>query len=138
MTARKCIDWREKRLKPAGNTANNSTVPAYSGHDSQGRSYVAALRDHDRFPAQNPNLPNPEDYRVPMADYPKADRLAAAALAQDHPKSVPVPNHQGTVRTPSGHNYNAGAVDAAIASSNRSGRKIGGREASLIHRILRG
>jgi hypothetical protein len=70
------------------------------------------------------------------------DNAAAAALASG-PKSAPVATHpamnsQGTVRTPSGHNYNAGAVNAAIASSNRSGRRIGGREASLIHRLLRG
>jgi hypothetical protein len=32
--------------------------------------------------------------------------------------------------------YHKGAVDKAIASSNRSGRKIGGREARLIHRVL--
>lgn len=34
--------------------------------------------------------------------------------------------------------YNATAVNAAIASSNRSGRKIGKREAALIHRLLKG
>jgi hypothetical protein len=32
--------------------------------------------------------------------------------------------------------YNAQAVDNAIGSSNRSGRKIGGKERSLIHRVL--
>ena len=72
------------------------------------------------------------------------DGLAGAKATEGNgPKSVPVATHpamnsQGTVRTPSGHNYNAGAVDNAIASSNRSGRRIGGREASLIHRLLRG
>jgi hypothetical protein len=41
---------------------------------------------------------------------------------------------------PSGgrHGYNAAAVNNAIASSNRSGRKIGAGEASRIHRLLRG
>lgn len=34
--------------------------------------------------------------------------------------------------------YNKTAVDAAIASSNRSGRKIGGKEAKLIHALLKG
>ena len=34
-------------------------------------------------------------------------------------------------------NYNRDAVDKAIASSNRSGRKVGGREAKLIHALLR-
>jgi hypothetical protein len=30
------------------------------------------------------------------------------------------------------------AVDAAIASSNRAGRRIGGREAKMIHAVLKG
>lgn len=34
--------------------------------------------------------------------------------------------------------YNAAAVDAAIASSNRAGRRIRGKEAKLIHALLRG
>ena len=34
--------------------------------------------------------------------------------------------------------YNAQAVDAAIASSNRAGRRIGRKEAKLIHALLRG
>ena len=35
-------------------------------------------------------------------------------------------------------NYNKGAVDKAIASSNRSGRRISGKEAKAIHRLLSG
>jgi len=34
--------------------------------------------------------------------------------------------------------YNPQAVDQAIASSNRAGRRIGGREAKLIHALLKG
>jgi hypothetical protein len=34
--------------------------------------------------------------------------------------------------------YHPKAVDAAIASSNRAGRKIGRREAKLIHALLKG
>lgn len=34
--------------------------------------------------------------------------------------------------------YNAAAVDAAIASSNRAGRRIPRREACLIHALLKG
>ena len=34
--------------------------------------------------------------------------------------------------------YNKDAVDKAIASSNRSGKKIGGREAKMIHALLKG
>lgn len=40
--------------------------------------------------------------------------------------------------TPGAPSYNAGAVNNAIASSNRAGRRIGGREASMIHSILKG
>lgn len=36
------------------------------------------------------------------------------------------------------HNYNAESVNAAIASNNRHGPKIGGKEAKLIHRLMRG
>jgi len=34
--------------------------------------------------------------------------------------------------------YNAQAVNAAIAASNRAGRRIGGKEAKLIHALLQG
>lgn len=34
--------------------------------------------------------------------------------------------------------YNAAAVNDAIASSNRAGRRIGGREARMIHALLKG
>jgi hypothetical protein len=37
------------------------------------------------------------------------------------------------------HGYNPDAVNSAIAAQNRSGRgKVGGREASMIHRLLKG
>lgn len=36
------------------------------------------------------------------------------------------------------HEYNEKAVDDAIASSNRAGRRIGGREAKAIHALLKG
>lgn len=39
---------------------------------------------------------------------------------------------------PSPSRYDRDAVDQAIASSNRSGRKIGKREARLIHAVLAG
>ncbi len=42
------------------------------------------------------------------------------------------------VLLPDGHVYSEDAVNAAIASSNRAGRKIGGKEAKLIHRLLKG
>ena len=39
---------------------------------------------------------------------------------------------------PATHRYSKDAVDAAIASSNRHGRKIGGKEAKKIHALLKG
>lgn len=41
------------------------TAPGYAGRDQMGRTYTQALRDHDRFPKQNPTLPNGEDYKTP-------------------------------------------------------------------------
>ena len=91
-----------------------------------------------------------------------ADQDAKAALASG-PKSAPAPVHDSmsvgdTVRAAgynpmantmaerrssynehgSRHGYSPDAVNKAIASSNRSGRRIGGREASAIHRLLKG
>ena len=37
-----------------------------------------------------------------------------------------------------GHTYSATAVDAAIAQSNRAGRRISKREGERIHALLRG
>jgi hypothetical protein len=81
---------------------------------------------------------------------------AASELASG-PKSAPIPTHDsmGTPRPSdniqnagakrgyneygSRHGYNPDAVNSAIAAQNRSGRgKIGGREASAIHRLLKG
>lgn len=56
-------------------------------------------------------------------------------------------NAHGAVRTlrarpertaPGGHEYCPLAVDLAIASSNRSGRRISRGEARVIHALLRG
>ena len=63
---------------------------------------------------------------------------AAAQLASG-PKSQPVPIHDSMGGyNGSNPNYNRDAVNNAISSSNRSGRRIGGKEASAIHRLLRG
>jgi hypothetical protein len=47
-------------------------------------------------------------------------------------------DHETDEQLNEGPRYSRGAVDQAIASSNRSGRRIGGREAKLIHSLLRG
>lgn len=78
----------------------------------------------------------------------------ANELHSGTPKSAPAPVHDSmsvgdTVRA-AGYNpmantmaerrssYNPDAVNKAIASSNRSGRRIGSKEASAIHRLLKG
>jgi hypothetical protein len=85
----------------------------------------------------------------------------ADALASG-PKSAPAPIHDAWSSTPGGdrgdagpvnydadgkswglspggrHGYSPDAVNNAIASSNRSGRRIGGREAKMIHALLKG
>lgn len=76
---------------------------------------------------------------------------AAAALGQGHPKSEGVDTHASmTASIDRGHRmrmagdgghvpgYNPSAVNDAISSSNRAGRRIGGKEASAIHRLLKG
>lgn len=89
---------------------------------------------------------------------------AAKELSSGTPKSAPAPVHDSmgaslsagisrghAMRTAgdgghvsgynehgSRHGYSPDAVNAAIASSNRSGRRIGGKEASAIHRLLKG
>jgi hypothetical protein len=45
------------------------------------------------------------------------------------PHALPAGGRQG---------YCPEAVNAAIAASNRAGRKIGGREAKLIHALIKG
>ena len=63
------------------------------------------------------------------------DDGAKAELHSGTPKSNPVPVNPGTEDRPG---YSAHAVNNAIASSNRSGRRIGGKEAKAIHALLRG
>ena len=59
-----------------------------------------------------------------------ADQDAAKSLASG-PKSAAVPTHDA-------HQYNASAVNDAIASSNRAGRRISGKEGRMIHALLKG
>jgi len=42
-------------------------APGYAGRDVQGRTYPQAMNDHDRFPKQNPTMPNAEDYKTKPA-----------------------------------------------------------------------
>jgi hypothetical protein len=81
-----------------------------------------------------------------VASRPVGAGQAASELASGA-KSAPIPTHdsQGIPR-PSDNirtaavksNYDPVAVNKAIAASNRSGRKISGKEANSIHRLLKG
>ncbi len=62
------------------------------------------------------------------------DQSAANELARGNPKSGAAPVHPGAA----GPQYDRQAVNNAIASSNRAGRRIGGREAKMIHALLKG
>lgn len=95
-----------------------------------------AARDRLAAARNDPNHPLGVLTRVVSQGTPIAGQDAAAAsnLAGGHPKSAPVPVHSGA----DGPQYNREAVNNAIASSNRAGRRIGGKEASAIHRLLRG
>lgn len=86
-----------------------------------------------------------------------SDLGAKAALASG-PKSAPAPVHDsmtadqwGTHNAMYGkrasdgynehgsrHGYNPDSVNKAIAASNRGGQKISGKQASAIHRLLKG
>jgi hypothetical protein len=73
---------------------------------------------------------------------PVSDNAAASELASG-PKSATIPTHDsmrndGSLSPGGRHGYNPDAVNKAIASSNRAGRRIGGKEASAIHRLLKG
>lgn len=73
---------------------------------------------------------------------PEKNNQAAAAALSGGAKSAPAPVHDGMsgALSPGGrHGYNPEAVNNAISAQNRSGRgKIGGREASMIHALLKG
>jgi hypothetical protein len=66
-----------------------------------------------------------------------ANDLGASRILASGPKSAPAPVHD-SMATQGRHGYNAAAVQSSIDSSNRHGRKIGGREAKMIHALLRG
>jgi hypothetical protein len=53
----------------------------------------------------------------------------------DHAKKLDILNNTSPGKS---QGYSKDAVDKAIASSNRSGKKIGGREAKMIHAVLKG
>lgn len=106
------------------------------GHGSNARG---AVMDRLAAARSNPNHPLGALSRVVSQGTPiagvEANKQAASELAQGNPKAAPPPVHGGATGR---HDYNPKSVNDAIASSNRAGRRIGGREAKLIHRLMRG
>lgn len=69
-----------------GGKLSPGTTAEYAGRDRLGRTYTQAIRDHDRFRAQNPDFPNPDDYRTSNAQ--AADALSStlkSTMAPVHP-----------------------------------------------------
>jgi hypothetical protein len=86
------------------------------------KSYGPGTGPHPTVPAVHAGQPASHPLTAPSA--------AAHAAGQPQTFRAGAPQNR--------HGYNPIAVDKAIASSNRAGRKIGGREASAIHRLLKG
>lgn len=67
--------------------------------------------------------------------------VAARDVVSNSDKSGKVPTHDsmGALSPGGRHGYNLDAVNDAISAQNRSGRgRIGGREAKMIHALLKG
>lgn len=99
------------------------------GSNSRGRSYLGAFD------------PRYADAAARFASLSPADRAAQTELARGSAKSETPPVHGGSAgRLVMGNTsqYSREAVNNAIASSNRAGRHIGGREARMIHSLLKG
>jgi hypothetical protein len=61
-----------------------------------------------------------------------------AVSASDKSAKVPTHDSMGSLSPGGRQGYSRDAVNSAIASSNRSGRRIGGNEARMIHALLKG
>jgi len=99
------------------------------GHGSDGRDGIGA---HSQ-PINN--LPD----RIGAA--PENFRTATYAADENGQTKQPSVNGLGVLREASDfgrRGYNEGAVNKAIAASNRAGRKIGRGEAKAIHALLKG
>ena len=76
-----------------------------------------------------------------LPDRSKGIKMATDSIQRKHKESVRAAKlerrNKKDTKMPT-ENYSKDAVDKAIASSNRSGRKIGKKEASSIHRLLKG
>lgn len=101
------------------------------GHGSNVHGSLAMGQNKSTPPSRGP---------APWYDTPHNDPPSDAAAAQrlregSGSKSASVPNHDGTIGR---HGYNPESVDKAINNASRYQGKVGGKERSAIHRLLRG
>ena len=131
----------KSRLGPlAGDLRTNPSGPhVAAGVDKSGRTVPVTVSDADAAKALAGG--GAKSAAVPVhSGAAGRSPLDASGMSLDRPaagqRNAQGYRTQGTAYE--GPRYNRDAVNNAIASSNRSGRKIGGREASLIHRLLKG
>jgi hypothetical protein len=122
-------EWEENVVKYFRNGA----------YQSKADSFHSDLSDaHGTAQAQLQRWADQDAKSRPLSNEAAASQLSSGA------KTEPVAIHDsmqkpGYNEFGSRHGYNPDAVNSAIAAQNRSGRgKIGGREASAIHRLLKG
>lgn len=110
-----------------------------------GKPHVGGMKGGGRAkkmgggPMLDPNTQVPKDRMAftpttgNMITRKRGGRADGGAADDDSSNTAPKP-----VRAGAPQGYSQDAVDAAIRSSNRSGRRIGGKEAAKIHALLKG
>ncbi len=117
-------EWGEKVVKFFRNGAYQSNADSHT--DDLADAHATAQFQLKRWAEQD------------AKSRPVGDAAAASALGSGAPP-VHDSMKSGYNEHGSRHGYNPGAVNDAIAAQNRSGRgKIGGREARMIHALLKG
>ena len=102
-------------------------VSSVVGHGYKINGYRNQNSDKIHYKVQP--MHSPDDHDQP--EHPK--KFATKNAAREFAKNLRPEKDSQTNEA-----YNETAVNKAIASSNRSGRKIGGKEAKLIHALLKG
>ncbi len=116
-------------------SAQREGVDPVNSHDVQKQKYSEALSRRERYAADKAarqgRATGGETNDDPEDSYgsPGTGKRTNTTSTQDPGGRTPVYGNP---------NYNKGAVDKAIASSNRSGRRISGKEKKAIHRLLSG
>jgi hypothetical protein len=139
-------EWGEKVVKFFDNGVYQSKADSHTADiaDAHGTAQNQLKRYADRDAAASLHSGTSKSAPAPTHDaMAVSDRVNRAIQnsptgsisgREAHNVSRPGYNEHG-----SRHGYNPDSVNSAIAAQNRSGRgKIGGREASAIHRLLKG